>query len=285
MNLFQAARGQYEDRLQRAQYLAKNHPFAAEFLNFYQAIAQFQKSLYARIAAGAAAPRSDAVPSPLRDSFDATLVLPHFRAFLDIIVRDAPSPLADSARQVSSQSAESWIGLLSSYWTDAGIRDEASRSLDASMAAAPFEQFIPRAFLQPHAEFLAEQMLQPVLLVTTNACPLCAGRPLAGVLRREGDGAKRFLLCSFCSQEWEFRRILCPTFGEESEGKLPVYFAEQFPHIRVEACDTCHSYLRTIDLTKDGHAVPIVDDLAALPLSLWAHEHGYARPQPNLLGT
>ncbi|PYU77038.1 MAG: hypothetical protein DMG49_00350 [Acidobacteria bacterium] len=38
-------------------------------------------------------------------------------------------------------------------------------------------------------------------------------------------------------------------------------------------------------MTKDGHAVPLVDDLAAIPLSLRAHERGYSRLQPNLLGT
>ena len=93
------------------------------------------------------------------------------------------------------------------------------------------------------------------------------------------------LVCSFCGYEWEFRRILCPTCGEEDEKKLPVYVAEQFPHIRVEACETCKFFVRTIDLTKDGHAVPVVDDLAAIPLTLWAHEHGYSRLQPNLLGS
>jgi formate dehydrogenase maturation protein FdhE len=304
MNLFQAARGQYEDRLQRAQYLATSHPFAAEFLNFYQAIAQFQKSLYNRIASTAATQPIDAPPSPIRESFDATLVLPHFRAFLDVTQRSAPAPLADSARQVSTQPADSWIALLSDYWLTAGLatphrvcsgESSDSHSVESSdshpressemHAPDPFTQFIPRAFLQPYAEFLAEQLPKPVLLVTAMLCPLCGGAPLLGVIRREGDGGKRFLLCSFCSQEWEFRRILCPACGEQSETKLPVYVAEQFPHIRVETCDTCHSYLRTIDLTTDGHAIPLVDDLAALPLTLWANEHTYTRPQPNLLGT
>jgi FdhE protein len=93
------------------------------------------------------------------------------------------------------------------------------------------------------------------------------------------------MVCSFCAYEWEFRRILCPTCGEEEEKKLPVYVAEQFPHLRVEACETCKFFVRTIDLTKDGYAVPVVDDLAAIPLTLWAHEHGYSRLQPNLLGS
>jgi formate dehydrogenase maturation protein FdhE len=63
-----------------------------------------------------------------------------------------------------------------------------------------------------------------------------------------------------------------------------VYVAEQFPHVRVESCDTCQHYLRTIDLTKDGNAVPEADDLAAIPLTLWAQEHGYLRIHTNLLG-
>jgi len=32
-----------------------------------------------------------------------------------------------------------------------------------------------------------------------------------------------------------------PTWREEAEDKLPVYVAEQLPHIRVGACDTCKS--------------------------------------------
>ena len=82
-----------------------------------------------------------------------------------------------------------------------------------------------------------------------------------------------------------FSPNLLPAWGEEDEKKLPVYVAEPFPHIRVEACETCKVYLRTIDLTTNGNTVPVVDDLAAIPLSLWSQEHGYTRLQPNLLGT
>jgi FdhE protein len=123
------------------------------------------------------------------------------------------------------------------------------------------------------------------VISTQHRCPLCGGQPFLGVLRPEGDGGKRRMICSFCLQEWDFRRIYCPACGEEDEKKLPVYVAEQFPHIRVEAGESCKVYVRTIDLTKDGNAVPVVDDLAAIPLSLWAHERGYTRLQPNLLGT
>ena len=66
--------------------------------------------------------------------------------------------------------------------------------------------------------------------------------------------------------------------------KLPVFVAEELGHVRVEACDTCRHYIKTIDMTKNGKAVPVVDELAAVPLSLWAEEHGYAKLHPNLMG-
>jgi FdhE protein len=290
MNLFQGVRGQYDDRIHRAQYLASEYSFATEVLNFYRAIAQFQKSLYQRIAAetrATPAAAGNAAPPPIRKNFDAAIVLPQFRAFLEVVARNAPAPLAASAEQFAAQPAANWIALLSTYWTgrDESLHAHPAESSAPHPGANTITQFFPRAFLQPYAEVLAEALPTPQLLSTTTLCPLCASAPLLGVLRREGDSGKRFLLCSFCSQEWEFRRILCATCGESAETKQPVYVAEQFPHIRVEACDTCHHYLRTIDLTTDGHAVPLVDDLAALPLSLWAHQHNYYRPQPNLLDT
>ena len=294
MNLFQAVTTEYDQRLARAASLSKTQPSSAEILNFYSAIAKFQKSLYAHIAADRSVQAAAAADSPLREKFDITVALPHFRAFLHTAERHAPAPLAAAARQLSQQSPESWITQLTAYWTTAGLSTAASirsgeslnlQPLHLPEIPDPFTQFFPRAFLEPYAEFLGQQFTKPTLLVTATLCPLCNSQPYLGVLRQEGDSGKRFLLCSFCNQEWEFRRILCPHCGEQSEPKLPVYVPEQFPHLRVEACDTCKTYLRTVDLTKNGHAIPIIDDLAALPLTLWAHEHAYTRPHPNLLGT
>jgi formate dehydrogenase maturation protein FdhE len=53
----------------------------------------------------------------------------------------------------------------------------------------------------------------------------------------------------------------------------------------VDVCDTCHTYLKSVDLTKTGLAVAVVDELATIPLDLWAREHGYEKLQMNLLGT
>ena len=41
-------------------------------------------------------------------------------------------------------------------------------------------------------------------------------------------------------------------------------------------------YLKTVDLTKDGLAAPIVDDLATVTLDWWGARRGH-RLYPNLL--
>ena len=267
---------EYDARIRRAERLSAQHSFASEFLNFYKHVAAFQKTLRAKIAASSSVKSRDVLGPELRSPLDLTVILPHFRGFLSMIEQHAPAALAKAANQMSLLPSDSWIASLEAYWQHAGKYDQ---------QVGAFAQFLPRAFLQPYAEFRSALMPRAPMVITVRVCPLCGSRPLSGVLRVEGDSGKRFLLCSFCSQEWEFRRIHCPTCGEQAEGKLPVYVAEQLPHIRVEACDTCKFFLTTIDLTKDGHAIPLVDDLAAIPLSLWAHEHGYFRLQPNLLGT
>jgi formate dehydrogenase maturation protein FdhE len=117
-----------------------------------------------------------------------------------------------------------------------------------------------------------------------SRCPSCGGKPVVGALRGEGDGAKRGLICHLCALEWPYRRVICANCGEEDKEKLPVYIAEQINYVRVEACDTCHTYLKSVDLTKDGFAVPEVDEIATVSLNIWADEHGYSKIETNILG-
>jgi len=132
----------------------------------------------------------------------------------------------------------------------------------------------------PPAEFLDCVLAQ----ASGRACPDGHAKPVAAVLRPEGEGAKRSLLCSWCLFEWDFGRMVCPHCGEEREAQLPVFSTEQFPHVRIAACETCRYYIKTVDLTRDGLAVPEVDELAALALDLWASERGYTKVQSNVFG-
>jgi formate dehydrogenase accessory protein FdhE len=209
--------------------------------------------------------------------------LPKYSSFLALVEANAPQPLSIAAKELSQKGSAGWMELLGAFWADGGKADESGAARSGEGRSA-LEEFLARGFLQGYAEFVAEAIAEPARDGTPYVCPKCDSLPLLGVLRPEGDGGKRFLQCAFCAHEWVFRRILCPACGEEREEKLPVFVAEQFPHIRVEGCDTCRHYLRTIDLTKDGNAVAEADDLAAIPLTLWAQEHGYIRIHANLLG-
>ncbi|HVO96815.1 MAG TPA: formate dehydrogenase accessory protein FdhE [Bryobacteraceae bacterium] len=144
----------------------------------------------------------------------------------------------------------------------------------------PEARFFLRVLMQPHAERHRRPPSEPY----GGTCPSCGQKPVAGVMRGEGDGAKRALVCSMCALEWPYRRLICPNCGEEDKEKLPIYTAAQIDHVRVEACDTCRTYIKSVDLTKDGFAVPQVDEIATVVLNLWADERGYGKVETNILG-
>lgn len=198
-------------------------------------------------------------------------MLAAFPQFLSLIEQNAPARLGKIVQDLRNADSDSLTNLLSHSW------------IDTKSPTEP-QDFLALAFLQPYAEFVRTKIPVQVDGYAASHCPFCSRQPACSVLRPQGDGGRRSLLCGFCLTEWEFRRIVCPACGQEDHAKLPVYTAETFPHIRVECCDSCQTYIKSIDLTKAGLAEPIVDELAAIPLDLWAQERGYAKLRPNLLG-
>jgi FdhE protein len=273
--------GKWDARIARAREVIPAYPAAAEGLRFYGHIAQFQKSLYAELEAQCGKQQVARIPGTLQQEFDLFVLMPCFSAFLTIVEKNAPAPLAQAAAAQLASGGESHLEILTNFWRP---RPESNTGLEPASNFDPSQTLLAWMFLQPYAEYLADYTARPPLHRTPPVCPWCSSKPLAGVLRPEGDGGKRSLVCSLCATEWDFRRIVCPACGEEDAHKLAVYSANEIPHVRVETCDTCHQYIKTVDLTKDGHAVPAVDELATLPLNLWAADHGYTKIQTNLLG-
>ncbi len=262
----------WDTRIRRAQELAAAYPFASEGLRFYERITGFQRSLYADIRAACGSVKRNSPPGTLRQELDLFLLLPRFSSFLSFVESNAPGPLAQAAGKLRAEGTARGQEVICEFW----------RGGESGISAS--EGLLSWAFLQPYAEYLADHTEPLAAVGATANCPLCAGRPQVGVLRQEGDGAKRALVCALCSTEWNYRRLVCPACGEENVEKLAVYSADEFSHVRVEACDACRSYIKTVNLTKDGRAVPVVDELATIPLNLWAAEHGYTKIQSNLLG-
>ena len=134
------------------------------------------------------------------------------------------------------------------------------------------------------ASFFARVMLRrsPPRPTAARAdrCPRCGEPPQCGCLRPQGHGSAFFLVCGVCDGEWSFARARCPVCGEQAV----FYSADRTPHVQTQACEACRRYLHVIDLGKEPGAVPLVDEIAALALDLWAIEAGYHKIHPNLAG-
>lgn len=258
----------WQRRIRRAQELAGQHPFAAEILGFYVHVARFQEDMHHRLSAvlpqQSASIHSELTPTELAE------LASRFEPFLSLAEQRGPKLLAEFSRELRADGQDFWTGLLKASW------------IAPSPSGA--QELLAQAFLQPYAELLRSRAALRPSQTAYALCPFCDRKPALGVLRQMGDGAARSMVCSFCLAEWEFRRIVCPGCAEENDKKLPVFTATDFDYIRVECCEVCKTYIKTIDLTKNGRAEPLVDELAAAPLDLWAREHGYAKLHNNLLG-
>jgi formate dehydrogenase accessory protein FdhE len=259
----------WQSRIKRAEELASQHSYASEILGFYAKVARFQEDLYSRLEARSErGPRSKEIPA---GPPELTTLIDSFGPFLSVVESHGPARLAAIARALQGSTRECWSELLDASW-------KPKQSADAP------EEFLARAFLQPYAELLRQRPGMTFDGYNHALCPFCSRKAGLSVLRPLGDGAQRSLVCSFCLAEWEFRRILCPGCGEENNTKLPLYTASDFDYIRVDGCDTCKTYIKSVDLSKNGLAVPVVDEMAAAPLDVWAGQHGYSKLQLNLMG-
>ena len=266
----QKKKDEWSRRIERAMDLAGRHPGTAEVLLFYGQILGFQKAAYEGI---------DARPAPVlennsafREQLDSAAAMRQLPALLGLVQKSGPPKLAQQAAAIGQSPAEKHRQMLYDF-----LFTPPRESIECA-------SFLARVLFQPQAERLAAASTAPLVGFAGSICPICESKPQVAVLRPEGDGGKRFLVCSLCLTEWEFRRILCPICSEEDQAKLPRYTAEDVAAVRVEACDSCGHYLKGIDMTIDGLAVPLVDEVATVPLDLWAEERGYKKISLNLMG-
>jgi formate dehydrogenase accessory protein FdhE len=151
------------------------------------------------------------------------------------------------------------------------------------------DAFLARASASPVLEALPE--LAAALRqddASPRSCPRCGGFPQVAVFGDSGEAlltSQRTAVCARCAHEWTLSRMTCASCGETAGAAMPILSdVDALPHLRVDACDTCRSYLVTVDVRKEPRAVPIVDELIAIPLDMLAAERGYAKIALNLLG-
>jgi len=110
-------------------------------------------------------------------------------------------------------------------------------------------------------------------------CSMCGSLPFLSLLKEEGG--KRYLLCSYCGYQWRVDRLFCPFCNNKEQGSLKYFLGEREEAYRIDLCDQCRQYIKTIDYRNLEESDPILEDLATLHLDLLASQKGYKRPVPN----
>ncbi len=145
--------------------------------------------------------------------------------------------------------------------------------------------------------FLAENSLKPIFEAYARKlkgyinqeswwkgyCPICGSKPVMAELI--GTERKRFLVCSCCGYEWRFMRTKCPFCENEEPKRFRFFYTEkEGKAYRVETCDKCKKYIKTVDTNElDEEVVPSVEDVGTLYLDILAKKEGYTR-EVHLLG-
>ena len=257
----------WDSLIRRAEHLAARAGATGEMLTFYAGLLRAQKDAYESLRG-----RKGWLPSGVLEE-DLPVVRLLMPELLRAVEVSGPAALAAEARTLLRAREEEVDGLLLEQWR------------------APADvQFFAKALLQPYACWLAESGGRPVDRIferRENRCPFCGGRAQVSVLRVKEPSAEsggRDLICAACLTEWPFRRVVCAQCGEERPSKLGYFRTPEYDHVRIEACDTCKHYIKGVDLTRLGLAAPLVDEVAAAPLDVWAQEHGYTKIELNLVG-
>jgi FdhE protein len=152
----------------------------------------------------------------------------------------------------------------------------ADRGLDKQVLS-----FLVRSSTRPSIEAGREQLRGQVDLRSwrNSHCPVCGSLPALSLLK--GEGGMRYSLCSYCACQWRIDRLSCSVCGNKEQGSLQYFCGEGEDALRVDLCDACHHYIKTIDYRSLEESDPSLEDLATLHLDVVAVQKGYARAVPH----
>jgi formate dehydrogenase accessory protein FdhE len=195
---------------------------------------------------------------------------------IDHLHSAAPGPLQEAGAVLASDE-HSLPTALRAWWSQQSLSSLWARWFQLACA--------------PLLEGLAQKAdIPPPELWGQAICPLCGGIPsVAAIAEVSGEfmqGAPRFLICTRCATWWRFARAVCPGCSEHDPKRVRTFRSETWPWARLDCCQACNRYLKTFDLREPGGmaVVPLVDDLATLPLDLWAQSRQLVRMTPSHAG-
>jgi FdhE protein len=145
-----------------------------------------------------------------------------------------------------------------------------------------------QAVLELYADRLKSRVNQESWL--RGNCPVCGGDPAIEKLRR--DDGKRIMQCSLCGTEWQFKRITCPFCANDDHNSLRYFFVEEDSSekegaFRVDVCDKCKTYIKTIDERKLPESKKVdlfLENTNTIYLDILAQRDGYVSPTYWMIG-
>jgi FdhE protein len=104
-------------------------------------------------------------------------------------------------------------------------------------------------------------------------CPICGNAPILSLLEDEG---RRKLVCSFCGHLWSAKRVDCPYCDSSQNKDLHYFYSEEEKDTRVDLCDNCKKYIKTLDTRKiDRLIYPPLELISTVHLDIKAQEMGF----------
>jgi FdhE protein len=138
--------------------------------------------------------------------------------------------------------------------------------------------FMVSLTLRPFLRHFSAQLRESLGLESWRKrfCPVCGGHANFSRLSRE-NGA-RTLYCSLCETEWPFARIACAFCNEKDQKKFRFFTVDETERYRVNVCESCKGYIKTIDEGKtpiDEKIELFWEDVKTVHLDLLAMREGY----------
>lgn len=269
-----------------ARQLARLRPSYAAMLDFYEAVFTAQEKAKADIdlepiqlspeTLASRGPEGLALVTVADFRIDATAGERLLKALCELIVahdtqiKTSAAAVTEALSSGALRTQDLFTGLLHS--NDRLLRDTAAAIGAESTALA----FLAYHSLQPSLELCAVQLatyLDSEAVWRKGHCPVCGSAPGFAVLGNEG---RRMLSCSFCRHQWRASRVICAFCENTQSDQLHYFFAEKEKDLRVDVCDRCHQYLKSVDAREASRPVfPPLEQVASLHLDMIAVEKGY----------
>ncbi|MEW6002638.1 MAG: formate dehydrogenase accessory protein FdhE [Nitrospirota bacterium] len=277
---------------ERILYLREKRPVYKEILDFYEKVVEKQESIKPILEVGPLNIRKDLIGMHLKEGFplidreEFPIDIPSSIKLFESLCRVGEDSTNKTRENVLSIELAIRRGsldpeeLLKRHSDETYLR-ETAEDLDIDEEVLGFFMHMS---IQPSINFNIVKLQSEIDLKnwTKGYCPVCGSLPQISELRGEGQ---RYYLCSFCGFKWRGERLKCPFCENSDHNSLHYFYAEDEEAYRVDLCNRCKQYIKTVDSRKlDFEPDLILEDLTTLHLDITAVQEGFKRPVPNPWG-